>query len=82
MKERDYSLSRHQLVLMMQTFATALAEQLNITLHTEQVKNATTATLNALKFLTRTSEDKTRRQNKMSVSLDAGMNTSMEIIDP
>ena len=66
---------------MMQTFATALAAQLNITLQTEQVKNATRAILNASKFLTKTSEDKTRRQNKMSISLDAGMNTSMDITD-
>ena len=82
MKEGDYSLSGHQLVLMMQTFATTLAAQLNITLQTEQVEKATRATLNATKFLTRTSEGKTRRQNKMSISLDVGMNTSMEIRDP
>ena len=63
-------------------FATAMAVQLSITLQTEQVKKATRATLNAMKFLTRTSEDKTRRQNKMSISLDEGMNTSMEMIDP
>ena len=81
LKEGAYNLSGQQLVVMMQTFATALAAQLNITLHTEQVKNATRATLNASKFLTKTNEDKTRRQNKMSISLDAGMNTSMEIID-
>ena len=82
MKEGDYSLSGHQLVLMMQTFATALAAQLNITLQTEQVKNAMRATFNASKFLNRTSEDKTRRQDKMLISLDTGMNTSMEITDP
>ena len=81
LKEGSYNLSGHQLVVMMQTFATALAAQLNITLQTEQVKNATRATLNASKFLVRTSEGKTRRQNKMSTSLAAGMNTSMEIID-
>ena len=81
LEEGAYNLSGHQLVVMMQTFATALAAQLNITLQTEQVKNAMRATLNASKFLTKTSEDKTRRQNKMSISLDAGMNTSMEIID-
>ena len=81
LKEGAYNLSGQQLVVMMQTFATALAAQLNITLHTEQVKNATRATLSASKFLTKTNEDKTGRQNKMSISLDAGMNTSMEIID-
>ena len=81
LKEGAYNLSGHQLVVMMQTFATALEAQLNITLQTEQVKKATRATLSASKFLTKTSEDKTRRQNKMSISLDAGMNTSMEIID-
>ena len=81
LKEGAYNLSGHQLVVMMQTFATALAAQLNITLQSEQAKNATRATLNASKFLTMTSEDKTRRQNKMSISLDVGMNTSMEIID-
>ena len=70
LKEGAYNLSGHQLVMMMQTFATALAAQLNITLQTEQVKNATRATLNASKFLTKTSEDKTRRQNKMSISLE------------
>ena len=48
-KEGDYSLSGHQLVLMMQTFATALVVQLTITLQTEQVKNAMRATLNASK---------------------------------
>ena len=80
-KEGNYSLSGHQLLMMMQTFATALAAQLSITLQTEQVKKATRATLNATKFLTRTSEDKMRRQNKMSIILDAGMNTSMETID-
>ena len=81
MKEGDYSLSRHQLVLMMQTSA-ALIAQLNIKLQTEQVKKATRATLNATKFLTRSSKDKTRRQNKMTISLEASMNTSMEMIDP
>ena len=81
LKEGAYNLSGQQLVVMMQTFATALAAQLNITLHTEQVKNATGATLNASKFLSKTNEDKTRRQNKMSISLDAGMNTSMDITD-
>ena len=81
LKEGAYSLSGQQLVVMMQTFATALAAQLNITLHTEQVKNATRATLNASKFLSKINEDKTRRQNKMSISLDAGMNTSMDITD-
>ena len=81
LKEGAYNLSGQQLVVMMQTFATAMAAQLIITLHTEQVKNATRATLNASKFLTKTNEDKTRRQNKISISLDAGMNTSMEIID-
>ena len=81
LKEGAYNLSGQQLVIMMQTFATALAGQLNITLHTEQVKNATRATLNASKFLSKTSEDKTRRQNKMSICLDAGMNTSMDITD-
>ena len=81
LKEGTYNLSGHQLGVMMQTFATALAVQLNITLQTEQVKNATRATLNASKFLTKISEDKTRRQNKMSISLDAGMNKSMDIID-
>ena len=50
---------------MMQTFVTALAAQPNITLQTEQVKKATRATLNATKFLTRTSEgkDKETEQN-------------------
>ena len=81
-KEGDYSQSGYQLVLMMQTFATALAAQLNITMHTEQVKKAIRTTLGAAKFLIRTSEDKMRRQNKMSISLDADMSTSMEIIDP
>ena len=81
LKEGAFNLSGQQLVVMMQTFATALAAQLNITLHTEQVKKATRATLNASKFLTKTKEDKTRRQNKMSISLDEDMNTSMEMID-
>ena len=81
LKEGAYNLSGQQLVVMMQTFATALAAQLNKMPHTEQVKNATRAILNASKFLTKTNKDKTRRQNKMSISLDAGMNTSMEIID-
>ena len=64
MNEVDYSVSGHHLVLMMQTFATALAAQLNITLQTEQVKKATRATFNATKFLTRTSENKMGRQKK------------------
>ena len=81
LKEGAYNLSGHQLVVMMQTFATALAAQLNITLQTERIKNATRATLNASKFLTKTSEDKTRRQNKMSISLIASMNTSTDIAD-
>ena len=81
-KEGDYCLTGTQLVLMMQTFATTLAAQLNITLQTEQVKKATRATLNASKFLTKTREEKTRTQQKMSISLDAGMNTSMETVDP
>ena len=81
LKEGAYNLSGQQLVVMMQTFATALAAQLNITLHTEEVKNATRATLNASNFLSKINEDKTRRQNKMSISLDAGMNTSMDITD-
>ena len=81
LKEGACNLSGHQLVVMMQTFAIALAMQLNITLQTEQAKHATRTTLNASKFLTKISEDKTRRQNKMSISLDVGMNTSMEIIE-
>ena len=47
LKEGAYNLSGHQLFVMMQTFATALVAQLNIMLQTEQVKNATRATLNA-----------------------------------
>ena len=81
LKEGPFNLSGQQLVIMKQTFATALAAQLNITLHREQVKKATRTTLNASKFLTKTNENKTKRQSKMSISLDAGMNTSMEIID-
>ena len=79
MKEGDYILLEHQIILMMQTFATALTAQLNITLQTEQVKKATKTTLNATKFLTRTSDNKTRGQNKMSISLDTGMNTYISV---
>ena len=81
-KDGSYSLSGQQIIIMMQTFATALVVQLNITLQTEQVKKTTGTTLNAPKFLTRTSKKMMRRRNKMSINLDAGMNTSMEIKNP